>query len=379
MELILSTYDFKGFGGSETYLVTAAEHLERLGHRVTLTAVELGPMAAAARARGVRVAGDPRALPDRPDAVLVQDAVTSLELAGRYPEAPQLFISHADAIDVQAPPQLEGVVSGVVVFNDRVAKRVRGSALDVDVWRLRQPIDVDWFAPNGVCRPRPERLLAFGNYLRGPRRDLLRGACDDLGIEFDQIGSTAGVEEDPRKAILDADIVVGYGRSILEAMACGRAAYVFDHKGGDGWVTPEAYPALEADGFGGRATPAAVTRYRLGAELAHYRAEMGLANRDLAVGGHAAHSHAAELAEIVQRLTPRPRMADDLLLELARVVRVKAQFEQRAMALSQENQSLREQLEAVHALMGTRRHRFGVALGKRLDAARRLAGAGGRR
>ena len=40
----------------------------------------------------------------------------------------------------------------------------------------------------------------------------------------------------------DADIVVGYGRSVLEAMAMGRAAYVWDHAGGDGWVTPETYP-----------------------------------------------------------------------------------------------------------------------------------------
>ena len=31
-------------------------------------------------------------------------------------------------------------------------------------------------------------------------------------------------------------------------------AYVWDTRGGDGWVTPETYPALEADGFTGAAT-----------------------------------------------------------------------------------------------------------------------------
>jgi hypothetical protein len=37
-----------------------------------------------------------------------------------------------------------------------------------------------------------------------------------------------------------ADIVVGYGRSILEAIACG-VAYVHEHSGSDGWVTAENY------------------------------------------------------------------------------------------------------------------------------------------
>lgn len=379
MELILSTYGFKGFGGSETYLLTAAEHLERLGHRVTLNAVELGPMADKARGRGVRVVEDPAALPDRPDAVLAQDTVTSLELANRFPDTPQLFISHADAIDFQAPPQLSGVISGVVAFNDRVAERVRGSALDVGVWRLRQPIDVDWFSPSGVPRSRPERLLAFSNYLRGPRREFLRAACADLDIEFVQVGYPAGVHPDPRQAILDADIVVGYGRSILEAMACGRAAYVFDHKGGDGWVTPGAYPALEADGFGGRATSATVTPERIREDLGRYDIEMGVSNRDLAVGRHAAHQHAAELVQVVQRLASRPRVADDLLPELARVVRVQSQFEQRAIALAQENQALKEQLKAARRLTDTRRHRFGNAIGGLFDVARRLTSGLGRR
>ncbi len=383
MELILSTHGFKGFGGSETYLLTAAEHLERLGHRVTLTAVELGPMADQARARGVRVAEDLEALPHSPDAVLVQDAVTSLELANRFPDTPQLFISHADAIDFQAPPQPAGAVSGVVVFNDRVAERVRGSALEVDVWRLRQPIDVDWFSPTSASHTRPQRLLAFSNYLRGSRRDLLRAACADLDIEFVQVGSPAGVHHSPRQAILDADIVVGYGRSILEAMACGRAAYVYDHKGGDGWVTPEAYPVLEADGFGGRATSTAVTSERLRDDLGRYEAEMGVWNRDLAVGRHAAHQHAAELVQVVEGLAARPRVADDLLPELARVVRVQSQFEQRATALAQENQSLREELEALKVqhrrLTDTRRHRFGMALGTLFDGGRRLKRRLGRR
>ena len=53
---------------------------------------------------------------------------------------------------------------------------------------------------------------------------------------------------DPVATIAEADIVVGKGRAVLEAMSCGRAAFVYDAFGGDGWVTAESYPRLEADG-----------------------------------------------------------------------------------------------------------------------------------
>jgi len=43
------------------------------------------------------------------------------------------------------------------------------------------------------------------------------------------------VSLDVTTAMDDVDIVVGYRRSIVEAMARGKTAYVFDHAGADGW------------------------------------------------------------------------------------------------------------------------------------------------
>jgi hypothetical protein len=55
-------------------------------------------------------------------------------------------------------------------------------------------------------------------------------------------------------------------------MACGRAVYVYDMFGGDGWVTPEAYPALEADHFAGQATDRVIGPAELERDLAdHHR------------------------------------------------------------------------------------------------------------
>ena len=79
----------------------------------------------------------------------------------------------------------------------------------------------------------------LNNYMRGQRREILERVCADLRLRCHTTGAHATPAADPRPDILAVDIVVGYGRSILEAMACGRAAYVYDHKGEVGH--PESY------------------------------------------------------------------------------------------------------------------------------------------
>ena len=61
MQLVLSTYSLAALGGSETYLLTLAGELERLGDDVTIHAKELGEMAAVAEERGHEVFDDPSA------------------------------------------------------------------------------------------------------------------------------------------------------------------------------------------------------------------------------------------------------------------------------------------------------------------------------
>src|ERR1044072_504921 len=109
MRLILTTTHL-GLGGSESYLFTVAEELDRLGHEAAIYTREPGAGAAAARNRGISVLADLDA-PNEPDAAIVQDAGTSHELAARMPGLPQLFVAHSETYDLQLPPQLEGQVA----------------------------------------------------------------------------------------------------------------------------------------------------------------------------------------------------------------------------------------------------------------------------
>ena len=53
MRILLATRELSWIGGAETYTVTVAEHLQRLGHEVSVFAAEVGEMTDVARDSGV--------------------------------------------------------------------------------------------------------------------------------------------------------------------------------------------------------------------------------------------------------------------------------------------------------------------------------------
>ncbi len=97
------------------------------------------------------------------------------------------------------PPAIDGVIGAAVVMSERVATRIRALAgAPAEIHRLRQPIDLDRFAPRGEIAARPRRALLLGNYLRGARREAVVGTLAEAGIEVDQVGATGPRHTSPR-------------------------------------------------------------------------------------------------------------------------------------------------------------------------------------
>ncbi len=250
MRVLLSFENFAGFGGTETYTLTVAMELDRLGHDVAVYSPNHGAMAEFAREQGVRVIGRGE-LPRSFELLISSDAATCHELAGHCHDAVRIFVAHSVDVMLQAPPQLSDRCQAVVVLNDRVRRAVEARAWHAPIVRLRQPINLPRFEGLGPGRANAQTAVVLSNYLRGARARLIEDACRANELDVRWIGANGDPTPSPELAIAGAKLVIGLGRSVLEAMAAGRAAYVYGVIGGDGWVTPERYPAMEADGFAG--------------------------------------------------------------------------------------------------------------------------------
>jgi hypothetical protein len=374
MRVVVTATALTAYGGSESYAVTVADHLQRLGHDVWLTAPELGAAAESAAALGLRVV-TPGGLPAEADAILSQDGAVAYELAASHPGVPQVFVAHSDIFDLSLPPALPGIAHTVVTLYDRVDRRVRALATDHRVTRLTQPVDVERFKPTRPLPATPRVALALGNYVHGQRADLLRRACDRAGVELRHLGGYGpeGQTRSPEAALNDADIVFGKARVVAEAMACGRAAYVYDHNGGEGWVTNANRARLAADNFGGQSAPIAIDEDRLVADLARYDPDSGLANRDYVVGHHAASKHAAALVELLREASTAPVARPDApLAEMGRLIRLHHRADAQSFALHADASRLAERLAAAEAELAWARSRA-AAEGERADAERRRA------
>jgi hypothetical protein len=328
MKVVLGMFTFADPGGTESYVLTVARELARLGHEPTIAIREAGPMAEQAASLGLKVSDDSACWPDTCDAVFAHDALMHAELSERYPGARVVFFCHSTLFNHQLPVLLPEIVDAFVVASDTVARRVRALALEAPIVRLRQPIDTEHFRSEPI-RAKPERALILSNYLHGRRRAALVEAWEAAGVEFRQVGAPTASETDVVAAICQADIVVAKARAALEGMSCGRAVYVYDQWGGDGWVTPSNYDELEAANFSGLAISGPREPEQIAADLGDYSPDMGWLNRELVLTHHSARRHAEELVEVLRgarcagdrdadsAISQRPRV----LSELARLGR----------------------------------------------------------
>jgi hypothetical protein len=328
------------------------------------------------------------------DAALVQDAGRSYAIAGAHPSIAQVFVAHSELADDQLPPQ-GGAVATAVALSDRVERRIAARAAPPPTVRLTQPVDSERFAARETIRATPRRAVVLSNYLHGERLDLLRRAWEPAGVELVAVGVEGEPSDAPELVIGDADVVVAKGRALLEGMACARACYLYDMAGCDGWVTPAAYPALEADAFAGQATGRTATVEALRNDLGSYRPAMGTANRDLITAHHGLRRHAERLVELLAAAAPAPAAEPVALGELERMARDRERIANRAAGAVRETDRLhariveleedraglradrdRWQAEAEQlagegrALRATRRYKLAGALGRPLDMLR---------
>lgn len=360
MRIAHATHSMAGSSGVQTYITTVSDVMQRTGHEVFISADEYGSGAAHARDLALEVVPAHDQLPADLDVAFVHSSVASHAVALARPGVPQVFIAHGSVFDNYLPPQIAGRVSAVVNLVPHAVAKTGAAAVELPSRNLTQPIDRTRFRDRNPIGAKPRRALILSNYLEGERLARVREACSLAGIKVAHVGATgSGVNLRPEDAINEADIVFGKGRAVVEAMACGRAAYVYDMWGGDGWVTPETYDVFAARGFGGVSLARDPSAAEIAAELGSYSPELGAWGAGVAITRHRVEDHVGELMALAQQASQAnptgsqsPRSERE---ELARLARQSWRHEGQAHVLSEQLKLQSKRLDALESELHTLR------------------------
>ncbi|WP_156307223.1 glycosyltransferase family protein [Sphingobacterium endophyticum] len=138
--------------------------------------------------------------------------------------------------------------------------------------------------------------------------EILKKICNHKGWEFRSYNKLVNPTLDIEEHINKSDIVVGVGRSIYDAMACGRPCLIYDNRGyngnkADGYLQPKNFWKYIRNNCSGRYLNRKYTEKDLIREFGKYNADHGKELRDIAVDNLNSNKMAVELLSMTKNFT----------------------------------------------------------------------------
>lgn len=225
--------------GVTTFTYTLAKGLVDAGHNVTVIfgsyddSDVIGRFSMAGIKTIISVVGN---LPDEIDIIFVNhESMTRLAVGYK---CKKVFIAHG-IMDSDYFPS-HHIYDNIYTLSERAydtMARIYGSS---KVLMIRNYIDINRFNYIPYHRARKAILVVNANIWAEVIAKIILpvAAKFDLFVGYAGIDSHGGIPGwDIENKIREADIVIGYGRSIYEAMSMGKSVIVFGEHGGDGFIS----------------------------------------------------------------------------------------------------------------------------------------------
>jgi len=243
--------------GSSTYTFTLASELIKKAHEVHVFSPFPEIMAKKLREKGVKVYENLEEVADEKyTCIIAQHNILALMVRSIRPDVPMVFVSHGVLFPqafLEQPPSIDINIQKYIAASEEVKNNLvvshHISPNKVEI--VRNFVDASRVCPQREINETPKVVLFISNRVASKVYRTIKGACKKLKLKLILIGkvkSVQNVEDYTNKA----DIVISLGRGILEGMACGRAAIVYDYQGGDGMITEDNITEIRKHNFSGR-------------------------------------------------------------------------------------------------------------------------------
>ena len=274
MKILVGNNHLQRTGGTENYTFALAVELQRLGHEVEYFAFERGEVAERLEDLGIHFMSQ-----DSYDLILVNHN-TVVERLCTYGFIIQTCHGVFPALE-QPSPLADRHVSVTPEIKDHL------DSLGVESRVLYNGIDCTRFAPYTPISPRLTTVLSLSQ--SDDLNRFLNRCCRKMNIKFLSCNKFTDNVWEIEKKINEADLVVGIGRSVYDAMACGRCVISFDCRGymkmaiGDGYLNKDNFNTAIYHNCSGRGLRKIFTKKEFIQELKKYNPEDGVWAREYAL------------------------------------------------------------------------------------------------
>lgn len=276
MRILLGNNTLSILGGSETWTLTLARHLKKLGHEVVCYSPRLGFVSDLLEAEGMNSFADLPSNGIRPFSIVLEpefdprfdliianhhDIVTALR--ARFPDTMIISTIHGvqhlmegargDKVPAPEHPAI-GKADVFVSVSEEVQAKLM-SDYQQDSLIVRNFFDIPHFNTKRVATPgKPKNILFNTNYATKDDQDtkIMAAVARHFGARLLAVGANFVAAKDIRVALEDADVVVGMGRSALEGACAERLVLVHGRWGTGGVLNAANVQGLRACNFSGR-------------------------------------------------------------------------------------------------------------------------------
>jgi hypothetical protein len=271
MKILLGNNTLSLLAGSETWTITLARQLKKMGHHVACFSPDLGVIAEKLEKDGIHCYSDLAPTGIRPFSPYFEepadhnyDVIISNHfhivdyLRNKFPKTPIISTIHGIIHEFEgkwAPehPALNSGVNQFVAVSEEVQDILK-EHYSIDSVIIRNFFDIPVLAGLKAPNTKPKQILLNTNYQSAsdPEVQVVRDAAKMLDCRLAAIGMNFTQAVDITKAIEDSDVVIGMGRSVLEGVAAGRLGIVHGRWGTGGVICESNIPSLQHYNFSGR-------------------------------------------------------------------------------------------------------------------------------
>ena len=258
---------------------------------------------------------------DEYDLIIVTHNVTVEAL---YKKGPIIQVCHGTIPDLEQP-------SPYADFHVGVSKEVCDSLekKGFDNTLILNGLDLQQKRPTKRLNRELKKVLSLSQSEEA--NAMLRKVCDTLGLDFLSFNKHKNPTFHIEERINEADLVVGIGRSVYDAMACGRPCVVFDSRDyngnkGDGYLHPDLFNDFVQANCSGRYLGRQFSEAMLVDEFRKYNPDHGALLRKIAEEHLNAETTAASLLAVPAYITPDTQRKKRRRIVKARIKAAKARF-----------------------------------------------------